>query len=149
MATPAQFARNMRSLADRIDRNATRLVRTTAGAVLQAVVLATPVGNPSLWASGSAPPGYTGGRARANWQVGLGGPVGGTLATIDPQGSKTIAGGAARMQASQRGQPIHLTNNLPYITPLNEGHSSQAPAGFVQAAVAAGAAHARAQRIVD
>lgn len=27
---------------------------------------------------------------------------------------------------------IYITNNVPYIEALNEGHSSQAPAGFVE-----------------
>jgi formaldehyde-activating enzyme involved in methanogenesis len=29
-----------------------------------------------------------------------------------------------------------VSNNVPYINRLNEGHSAQAPAGFVQQAVA-------------
>jgi hypothetical protein len=32
--------------------------------------------------------------------------------------------------------PIFTTNNVPYIIPLNEGHSPQAGAGFVQRSVA-------------
>ena len=30
------------------------------------------------------------------------------------------------------GDSLYLTNNVPYITRLNEGHSKQAPVGFVQ-----------------
>lgn len=30
---------------------------------------------------------------------------------------------------------IYITNNVPYIRRLNDGHSKQAPAGFVQAAI--------------
>ena len=31
--------------------------------------------------------------------------------------------------------PIFASNNVPYIGPLNDGHSKQSPAGFIQAAV--------------
>lgn len=148
MATPAQFRRNMDRLAAKVDRGATRIQRTTAGAILQAVVLGTPVGNPTLWQK-KPPAGYSGGRARANWQVGLGGPVEGNVDKKDPAGSATIGTGRSRIDTSQPGRPIHLTNNLPYIIPLNEGHSTQAPAGFVEAAVRVGEEHARAQRILD
>lgn len=148
MATPRQFAQNMGRLADKVQRNATRLQRTTAGAILQAVVLGTPVGNPTLWQS-RAPAGYSGGRARANWQVGLGGAVGGVTDAKDAAGSATITAGGSRISGSTPGQDIHLTNNLPYIVPLNEGHSKQAPAGFIEQAVRQGEEHARSARILD
>lgn len=35
---------------------------------------------------------------------------------------------------------IFISNNVPYIRRLNDGHSKKAPAGFVQIAVAAGLA---------
>ena len=31
--------------------------------------------------------------------------------------------------------PIYISNNVPYIQKLNDGHSKQAPAGFIQLAV--------------
>ena len=31
---------------------------------------------------------------------------------------------------------VHITNNVPYIEALNEGHSPQEAAGFVQRAIA-------------
>lgn len=36
------------------------------------------------------------------------------------------------------GQPIYISNNLPYIQKLNEGSSEQAPAGFVDRAIILG-----------
>ncbi len=35
-----------------------------------------------------------------------------------------------------RGGRLFLSNNVPYISRLNDGSSGQAPAGFVQAAIA-------------
>lgn len=40
-------------------------------------------------------------------------------------------------------EPIIISNNLPYAVPLADGHSKQAPSGWVQAAVA------RAKRELD
>lgn len=34
-------------------------------------------------------------------------------------------------------EPIYITNNVPYIVALNNGHSQQAPTGFVENAVEA------------
>jgi hypothetical protein len=31
---------------------------------------------------------------------------------------------------------VHVSNAVPYVQSLNDGHSQQAPAGFVQAAIA-------------
>lgn len=99
------------------------------------VVLATPVGNPTLWAS-PAPAGYVGGRARANWQVSIGAAASGVVAGEDAGGGSTISEGVGTINTAPAGQPIHITNNVPHIMPLNEGHSLQAPAGFIQRAVA-------------
>lgn len=142
MATLGQFAVNMRRHAQNIEANRTRAKRMVAIAVLQPVVTGTPVGNPTLWSERKRPPGYAGGRARGNWQVGLGGSPGGETGRKDVAGSATIADGNGKIGAAGDG-PIYLTNNVPYIVPLNDGHSKQAPAGFVQRAIAAGTAKAR------
>lgn len=43
------------------------------------------------------------------------------------------------------GRRIVISNNLPYIVPLNDGHSTQAPAGFVQSVVREVLANLKAQ----
>lgn len=149
MASLAQFASNMRRYADNIGRNRTKVKRTTALAVLSGVVLGTPVGNPTLWADGHAPAGYVGGRARANWFVGLGGPNKTVTTAKDSAGSATVSQGSSVIDRVGPDQPVHLTNNLPYIVPLNEGHSHQAPAGFVQQAVQQAAAKVRTMKLLE
>lgn len=42
---------------------------------------------------------------------------------------------------------IHITNNLPYIGALNDGHSKQAPADFVRIAVMDGLATVRGAKV--
>lgn len=82
------------------------------------------------------------GWARANWvpsigagfevQVGNGGDAGqrASMRRRQAQGKAELAG-----YRLSRG-PIFVTNNVPYIQKLNEGSSQQAPAGYVQQAIA-------------
>jgi hypothetical protein len=72
------------------------------------------------------------GRARANWQPSLNTPATGTLQPGQKPDAAQVA--AAYKIADQ----ILITNNLPYIRRLNEGSSKQAPAGFVDEAIAVG-----------
>jgi len=106
--------------------------------VLSSVVLRTPVGNPSLWAPSSLPlpPGYVGGRARGGWQVSLNVPREADLENVDPNGSKTIAAGVGAMSSARPFGIIWVSNNTPYIQPLEVGWSSQAPTGMVRVALA-------------
>lgn len=108
-------------------------VRDVAFRTLSAVVLATPVGNPTLWQNpNAAPPGYTGGRARGNWQVGIGFADDAETGQIDKSGSATISKARTELAGYRIGPQILIQNNVPYINRLNEGHSTQAPAMFVQ-----------------
>lgn len=135
MATPEQFAASMLRLAARVEKRGPEIQRKLAGAILQAVVFGTPVGNPTLWREPQkARAGYVGGRARANWLVALGAPRTEQIDAADSGGSATVANGKSIIDGHKTGD-IHLTNNLPYIKALNDGHSHQAPAGFIEAAI--------------
>jgi hypothetical protein len=124
VATPEQFAANMRKHGKNVEKNAQAIVRKCALAVDASVVISTPVDK---------------GRARANWQVSLGSPAGGTIDAFDLSGKATIAEGANVISSHTKGE-IYITNNLPYIGRLNDGWSAQAPAGFVTRAVLVGIA---------
>jgi hypothetical protein len=128
-----RFAVRIRTLGENVQNNATALVRKVALSVDATVVSATPVDT---------------GRARSNWQVEIGRPARGVIdahvpgsegSTSGPNTQIALALGAAAISTYQSGETIHLTNNLPYIGALNDGHSAQAPAGFVQTAVLDGA----------
>ena len=93
------------------------VARKVMAAVDREVVIATPVDT---------------GRARASWLPGVDSPEFETL----PPGQYPTPG-PKEWEKAQTGR-YYLTNNLPYIVPLNEGHSQQAPAGFVEEAVARG-----------
>ena len=86
------------------------------------------------------------GWARANWVPGVGGPTFASEApTRDARQSRVAGQGTAQATATaalatgyrvQQG-PVFISNGAPYIGRLNEGSSSQAPAGFVQDAIIA------------
>jgi hypothetical protein len=102
------------------------------------IIEKNPVGNPDLWKSKRRPPGYVGGRSRANWAISVGTP--GSSAAADPEGGvKTkdkISGlqeaeGFAAMATAKPGGTIWIYNNVRYIKRLEDGHSKQAPVGMV------------------
>lgn len=125
------FSRRMDFRARELGRDVDRVVRSVALAADQAVVFATPVDK---------------GVARSNWRVSVGTPSVGTIGAYSPgdglgigeaaNAQAAIAQALAAIAARRPGQSIFIVNNLPYIQRLNDGSSAQAPAGFVEAAVA-------------
>lgn len=80
-----------------------------------------------------APAGYTGGRFRGNWQVGLDVQPDGETGRIDKSGNMTMAVGNYMLEQFKVGtKAIYFTNNVPYAYQLEFGHSSQAPNGMVR-----------------
>jgi hypothetical protein len=73
------------------------------------------------------------GHARANWIASVSAPSEAVTAGAD---SSAYQAGVAQIAAYVLEQgPLWLVNNVPYIRALNYGHSKQAPALFVEAAV--------------
>lgn len=128
----------MRARGDKIPERADQIVREIALAADRTLVLATPVDT---------------GRARANWQATLGAPATGV---VDGEPGKRGSVAQATTQAAAviggyKGGPgaaIFLTNNLPYIVPLNNGTSKQQPAGFVERALDTVERAARRARLI-
>jgi hypothetical protein len=80
-----------------------------------------------------APAGYTGGRFRGNWQVGLDVQPDGETGRIDKSGNMTLAVGNYMLEQFKVGtKAIYFTNNAPYAYRLEFGHSSQAPNGMIR-----------------
>lgn len=77
------------------------------------------------------------GRARTNWIFSIGKPSSEVItANLDKTGIIGLTKAQATMQSNYKtGYTIHISNNLPYISRLNEGSSKQAPAGFVEKAI--------------
>lgn len=94
-------------------RQVTQIVRRTALDALRRIVRRTPVDT---------------GRARGNWQVSLGEPAQGQLATLDTKGGATIAAGQQKLAQIGLGVAtgelppiVWISNNVPYILVLEEG----------------------------
>jgi len=127
----SDFAVQLRSFGDKAIDNAETVVRKTGLDILGGVVRRKPVGNPAVWQNpSSAPPGYTGGRARANWQMTIGTPASGTIESTD-QG-RAMRNAPTVLRRVRGDASIYITNNLPYIGELEDGHSGQAPRGMVK-----------------
>lgn len=122
-----RFSKRIQRRADKVPSNANRLVRAIALQSLTTVSFATPVDT---------------GRARSNWQVGIGKA---NLDTIDSfaedTGNSDANGAIATQMAVAKGNTLigqykgkgdlFISNNLDYIQGLDEGKSPQAPPNFV------------------
>lgn len=124
-----------------LDREVSEELHRTALRTAYALVQATPVGDPSLWKS-KAPAAYQPGHARRNWHATIGAKSTQELPGFDTTGAtavqesaKVIAEWAKR--GGMRSEALHIQNAVPYIERLNDGWSSQAPAGFVEKSVLA------------
>lgn len=104
-----------------VEAAASRVVKAIAINVTAELVERTPVD--TGWAS-------------ANWVPSVGAPS--DVVAGSPDAVTTTAredGLAAVARYRLEDGPAFVSNNVPYIGRLNEGHSAQAPAGFVQQAV--------------
>lgn len=123
------FANRIKNLGQRVEDGVNRIVKETALAIDRELVLATPVDT---------------GRARSNWIASVGSSVSQEIEPYSPgEGGSTSGANAqaainqatAAINSRQPGEDIYLSNNLPYIKRLNEGHSAQAPEGFIETAI--------------
>lgn len=140
--TPDKFAKRMTAIAKTFESNAGQLIDKVALTVHSTVVLGTPVDT---------------GRARGSWLVEIGrsaegqanSPADFGAAPAITKARAKLAGNTGGSSLARPQRDVHITNNLPYITPLNEGHSKQAPIGFVEDAIAAGVKQVRGARLLD
>lgn len=92
--------------------------------------LRSPVGDGSYWKS-PAPKGYTGGRFRANNQIGVNFRPSGETGRIDKTGESSRSAVIAALPGDgQNAGPVYwIVNNVPYGGAIEDGHSRQAPQG--------------------
>lgn len=82
------------------------------------------------------------GRARGNWYPSLSAPSSDVdESATDPSGSDSVRRVESTALSAKLGQTVWMTNNLPYILPLENGHSKQAPQGMVDINLERVAAH--------
>jgi len=124
------FAADCRKFAERAKGNRDLVVRKILLDIGTSLVLKSPVGDAVYWQS-APPPGYVGGRFRANWQFGESGIDYTTSEETDKTGATTIGKLLAAIPANASGKIYYLTNSLPYAERLENGWSRQAPHGMV------------------
>ncbi|MEX2444502.1 MAG: hypothetical protein WD492_12915 [Alkalispirochaeta sp.] len=114
------FALDLQRFADTTQRRMSVIPRKVALELFRRVVMRTPIDE---------------GRARGNWQAGVGTPPAGE--TDSKGGSAAIEQIAAEVESwDAESIAIYLVNNVPYIVPLEDGHSGQAPQGMVKISLA-------------
>jgi hypothetical protein len=122
-----------------LTRNLSVLTRNTTRAIVNRLATSTPVDT---------------GDAVSNWQVSLNGPPTTRLPPYFPGNAGSTRGENARAMLIAaravipnfyvgKGDILYIGNTAPHIEKLNKGSSTQAPAGFVEAAILAGSQHVR------
>jgi|SRR6056297_1503826 len=131
MAREKDISQLITDVAQKYNRGIDEVVEDVAVSLSQRIIERTPVGQPSTWQNpNSAPPGYVGGRARANWFPTIGTPSDDTTESTSTNESASRITGIKEQIA---GNVYYLTNNLPYIRRLEyDNWSQQAPRGMVR-----------------
>lgn len=126
------FALDIQKFAQKCGANADLVTRKVVLDIGRSLVEKTPVGNPDLWQNpDNKPDGYVGGHARANWSHSIGALVNQEFKEIDATGGASIDRIVGSVPVKAAGKVHYIQNSLPYMQALEDGHSTQAPAGIV------------------
>ena len=126
------FSLDISKFAKKAGDNADKVVRKVVLDIGRSLVEKTPVGNPDLWQNpDNKPDGYVGGHARANWSHSIGALVNQEFKEIDATGGASIDRIISSVPVKAAGEVHYIQNSLPYMQALEDGHSTQAPAGIV------------------
>lgn len=124
------FADDLRKFAATVDDRQNAFVREVIGQVSLSLILKSPVGDPDLWKN-KAPVNYEPGRFRANWMLGIDDVNDTTSEERDIDGGATLDRIVGSVPINAAGHVYYLTNSLPYADRIENGWSTQAPAGVV------------------
>lgn len=129
------FTADISKFVAKTKKNANKVVQGVALDLFSKAVIRTPVGNSDLWNVKYKPKNYAGGRLRNNWNTMIGRIDRSTTDKVDPSGAQAIRKMTAEVNIMNLGDAVFMTNNLPYALRVEDGWSSQAPAGMVKATV--------------
>jgi len=122
---------NIKDAHAEIIKKVTEIRNKTLIAIFDSLVNDSPYGNPTLWKS-KAPKGYHPGHFRANWQADIENIPGNEI------DSTTLIPTALHLMDAKYGATIYMANNVAYAWPLEYGHSTQQPSGWIRTKVASG-----------
>lgn len=124
------FTLELERFADKAEAAVHGIVGSTVAEIARRLDERSPVGDATYWKS-KPPKGYTGGRFRGNWQLGVNSVPAGETGRIDPGGGATQGAIIAEIPTEAAGKVFWLANNVPYAQRIEDGHSRQAPTGLV------------------
>ncbi len=116
------YNRAAKDLLAKVDKSF-RAVCIQAG---EGLIKSSVVGDPTKWKS-PGPKGYVGGRFRANWQTSIN-RIDESVVDSRNFNLSAVTQALANVKAND---VVYYSNHLPYAKRLNEGHSVQKPAGWV------------------
>lgn len=124
------YAVQIKEINTKIAGKVDNIVHDIVVEVTQRMVNRSPVADSDLW---KHPPKvkYVGGRFKANWMHNTDSVGTGTFEDIDPTGAASMQRVMASVPKDAAGKKHYISNNLPYATMLENGWSTQAPAGMV------------------
>lgn len=114
-ATPANFGQVLQKIAEESEDKLKDAVEDFVIETFKEVIDETPVGKPELWKT-PPPPNYTPGQAKSNW-----------FPSIDsPSAERTESKGGSEQRLNSlrgrvAGRKAYLTNNQPYVAPMEYG----------------------------
>lgn len=111
------FSLDLSKFADDAIENSEEIIRGTAIKLFNAIIMDTPVDT---------------GRARGNWFATGKKPSTQITEKQDKSGDQAASRMTVKIQSLSDVDIIQLTNNLPYIKALENGHSQQAPVGMAK-----------------
>lgn len=112
---------------DDADKFVTKVVANTAFELTEE----SPIGDPSSWHPPIAPPGYTPGHFLINWQLGVDSAPTNEIQGEDADRARAITRIGEQIPKKASGHTYYIVNNASYAQALEEGHSGQAPEGWV------------------
>lgn len=147
-----QFTKKLEDFALKVKRRSDDAVSALVTTIVAKIDERSPVGDPNLWVFNAGtkeapryvnwlayndPDGYVGGRFRANWQLGVDVKPDGEVNDVAPRGDDSVlSANLGKIPEGAFGHTYWYVNNLPYAQPLENGWSSQAPAGMVGLTIA-------------
>lgn len=112
----ADFSLQLGKFAEKVKGRQDDFVRLLVLKIYRRLVMRTPVRT---------------GRAQNSWQINEDTPDLSTTEAAQENEEAIIAEAMAKLKKFSAGGVVWITNNLPYIIPLEEGHSDQAPPGGI------------------
>lgn len=132
MADLADLQKRMYAKADKVASVGNEAKKHVANAIVRYLVNITPVDTSQALSNWQARDGFPVAFPIGAYSVGIGGSTQGASAQAAMEEAAHI------IALSKPGEPIYLSNVLPYIKRLDEGSSTQHPGGFVHASTIVG-----------